>query len=412
MIKRLLIAIVLLALLGGGIVGFNMFRDQAIEQFFANMPVQTLTVSATTAEESRWTPAIDAIGTANAARGVQLTVETTGIVREVDFSANQTVEQGQLLVQLDDAVQRADLEAGRSQLDLDRQALERAQELQRRGVGSNVSLEAAQAASSASQSQLARLEAVLEQKQLRAPFAGTIGIPRIAVGEYLQPGTVVATLQDLDTMRADFTVPEQELARIRIGQQVRIGTGNGADLPFTGEIVGIDPRVDPASRLVSVRAEIANPEGALTPGQFVQIKVDLPVEDGVVALPQTSVVTSLYGDYVYVVRPRQADDNAQSEGGAQSEGEAQPAGSAAAQEAPEDTQADAAAEGDEEQLEVRQVFVQVGRRSGSLVEIVEGVAAGDRVVTAGQNRLNNGTPVRIDNSVDPAVSARNEAASR
>lgn len=157
---------------------------------------------------------------------------------------------------------------------------------------------------------------------------------------------------------------------------MRLGVGGG-EFPFSGEITGIDPKVDSASRLASVRARIENTEAALTPGQFVQIKVDLPAEDGILTLPQTAVVTSLYGDYVYIVRPREAAEG---------------------QEAPE-----------EEQLEVRQVFVEVGRRSGGVIEIRSGVTAGDRVVTAGQNRLNNGTPVVIDNTIDPAA---NQAAAQ
>lgn len=370
MIKRFLIAIVLLVLVAGGVVGFNMFRDQAIEQFFANMPVANVTVSVTTAEESTWTPSIEAIGTVSAARGVDLTVETTGIVRSLGFTPNQTVEQGALLLQLDDAIQQADLEVGRTQAELDRQTLKRTQELQQRGVGSSVSLETAQAAASVSAAQVSRLESVTAQKQLHAPFKGTIGIPRVDPGQYMSPGTIVATLQDLETMRADFTVPEQQLSSVKIGQRVRLGVGGDA-FPFSGEVIGIDPKVDPASRLATVRALIDNTDGALTPGQFVQIKLDLPVEDNILALPQTAVVTSLYGDYVYIVRERE-----------KTEGQAEQA---------------------EPQLEVRQVFVKVGRRSGNVMEITSGVSAGDRVVTAGQNRLNNGTPVVIDNTIDPAA---------
>lgn len=373
MIKRFLIALVLLGVAVGGIVGFNMFRDRAIEDYFANMPVATVTISAITVEPARWTPSIEAIGTVNAVHGVDLTVETAGIVKEIHFVANEVVDQGRMLVQLDDVVQQADLEVGRTQAAFDRQTLERARELQRRGVGSSVSLETAQAAADASASQVARLEAVLAQKQLIAPFGGTIGIPRVDLGQYVSPGTSVATLQDLETMRADFTVPEQELARLRIGQPVRLGTGENDGLPFSGSITGIEPRVDPGSRMVSVRAEIANPEGALTPGQFVRVRVELPVEEDVIVLPQTAAVTSLYGDYVYVVRPRQGDG-----------------------------------QDGEEVLEARQVFVDIGRRSGGLVEIRAGVAAGESVVTAGQNRLSSGTPVVIDNTIDPAAS-RTEA---
>ncbi len=388
MIKRFLIAFVLLALVGGGLVGFNMFRDKAIEDFFASMPVAPLTVSVIEAKPADWTPSIAAIGTANAARGVDLTVETTGIVKEIAFTANQKVEDSAILLRLDDAVQQADLDAARTQAALDQQALERAIELQRRGVGTEAALEAARAAAAASAAQVTKLEAVVEQKRLRAPFAGTMGIPRVDEGQYLSPGTIVATLQDLETLRADFTVAEQQLQSIRIGQPVRFGLGE-TDMPFTGTITGIDPKVDPNSRLVAVRAEISNPDGRLTPGQFVQIRVEMPVEKEVIALPQTAVVTSLYGDYVYVVRERQ------------------PAPAAAAPASAASGDADTApkqAEGPAR--EVRQVFVKTGRRSEALVEIVSGVAAGDRVVTAGQNRLSNGAPVVIDNSVTPSAEVK------
>ena len=378
MIKRLLIAIVLLAVLAAGVVGFNMFRDQAIENFFANMPVATVTVSTMEVKPQSWTPSIDAIGTVNAIRGVDLTVETTGIVKELRFSANERVEAGAVLVQLDDAVQRADLFAARTQADLDKQALDRAMELQQRGVGSTVSLQAAEAAAAASGAQAEKLEAVLQQKQLRAPFAGTVGIPRVDIGQYLSPGTSVVTLQDLETMRADFTVPEQRLSQLSIGQPVRL-TVEGDENELTGEVLGIDPKVDPSSRLVSVRAAIENPDERLTPGQFARIYVDMPKEEDVIALPQTAVVTSLYGDYVYAVRPEQKQEGAK------------------AAKAPA---ADAKPEEDEKQV-AQQVFIKLGRRYSGLVEVTSGLKAGDIIITAGQNRLSPGVPVKIDNTVNP-----------
>src|SRR5690606_12492445 len=228
-------------------------------------------------------PVIDAIGTVSASRGVDLTVETTGIVKELNIATNQRVEEGEVLVRLDDAVQQADLAATRAQAALEKQALERALELRERGVGSAVALQSAEAAAAASAAQVQKLEAVLQQKQLRAPFAGTLGIPRVDEGQYLSPGVAVVTLQNLDTMRADFTVPEQRLGQLRIGQKVRL-TVDGDDTVFAGEITGIDPKVDPSSRLVSVRAAIDNPEGRLTPGQFVRINVELPQDDDVIAL--------------------------------------------------------------------------------------------------------------------------------
>lgn len=340
-----------------------------ITQIFANMPQQPATVSTVEAKPVTWTPSIEAIGTVNAAQGVDLTVETAGVVKEIAFQPNTQVAAGALLLRLDDVVQSADVEAARTQADLEKGNLARAQDLTRRGVTTNVSLDQTQAAAQAAEAQLARAIAVLEQRQLAAPFAGTIGLPRVDVGQYVAPGTIVATLQDLSTMRVDFSLPEQELPNLTIGQKIEVRI-EGLDRAFPGQLTGIDPRVDPSTRLVALRGSIDNAEGRLTPGQFVRIRVELPAEDGVIALPQTALSTSLYGDYVYVVRPSEADA---------------------------------------EKLEVRQVFVKPGRRSGGVVEIAEGVAPGDQIVTAGQNRLSNGQPALVDNSVNPAATATGAA---
>jgi len=372
MIKRFIIAAVLLILVAGGLVGFNMFRDQAIENFFANMPRPTVTVSTTTVESVTWEPTIPAIGTIQANNGVDLSVESAGIVREILFKANQQVEQGDVLVRLDDEIQRADLEAARTQASLDQQSLTRAQELGRRGVGSQSTLDAAQAAAEASASAVIKAEAALNQKQIRAPFSGTIGIPRLELGQYLQPGSVVATLQNLETMRVDFTVPEQQFALLEMGQAVRVGLTD-EDMPYSGTIIGIDPKIDPATRLVSVRAEIADADGQLNPGQFARVRVEQPAEADIIAVPQTAVVTSLYGDYIYRLVPSEEE----------------------------------AAEGEEEVFTAEQVFVQIGRRERGIIEIKDNLAVGDVVVNAGQNRLSHGSRVRIDNTVQPIQAGSN-----
>ncbi len=369
MVKRLIIAIILLGAIGGGLVWFNMFRDNMITQIFANMPQQPATVSTVEAKPVTWTPVIEANGTVNAAQGVDLTVESAGVVKEILFQPNTTVEAGALLLRLDDVVQTADVEAARTQAELERGNLARAQDLTRRGVTTNVSLDQTQAAAQAAEAQLARANAVLEQRQLAAPFAGTIGLPRVDLGQYVAPGTIVATLQDISTMRVDFSLPEQDLPLLSIGQKIEVQI-EGLDETFPGELTGIDPRVDPATRLVALRGSITNAQGKLTPGQFVRIQVGLPAEEGVIALPQTALSTSLYGDYVYLVRP---------------------------------------SEEDAEKLVVAQVFVKPGRRSGSVVEIAEGVAPGDQVVSAGQNRLSNGQPAIVDNAVNPAAAATGPA---
>ncbi|WP_245480806.1 MULTISPECIES: efflux RND transporter periplasmic adaptor subunit [unclassified Mesorhizobium] len=429
--KRFIIITVfllLLALVCVGIVGFNILRDNGIKQFFATMKPPAATVSTVVAKPSNWTPGVEAIGTVNAVRGVDLTVETAGIVKDILFHANQKVAADAVLLQLDDAVEKADLVAQKAQAASDQAALTRALELQRRGVGTDATLDAARAAADASAAQVNKLQAVLDQKQLSAPFNGTVGIPKIDIGQYLAPGNSVVTLQDLDTMRVDFTVPEQQLRLLKIGQTVRIG-GSVADMPFAGSIRGIDPKIDPASRLVSIRGEVANPEGKLTPGQFVQIRVELPEENNVISVPQTAVTSSLYGDFVFVVVPAKSAEGGaaapakpddQKTGGIEKPASDATKPQADASKPASDTakSADNAAKpadnaqkpeaGQQPALVLSQVFIKLGRRNNGMVEIVEGLKAGDQVVTAGQNRLFNGMSVAVDNTIDPSKSANKQ----
>ncbi|MFN4173104.1 MAG: efflux RND transporter periplasmic adaptor subunit, partial [Pseudorhodobacter sp.] len=278
MVKRLVIAAVLLALVGGGLIWFNMFRDRMIEQIFANLPVQPLAVESVEVVPVTWQPAINAIGTVNANQGVDLTVEAPGILREILFEPNTQVEAGQILIRLDNVVQRADLEAARTQLELERTNLSRQQELRSRGVATDASFDATRAAFRAAEAQVARAEAVLEQREITAPFAGTMGLLRVDLGQYVQPGTIIATLQDLSRMRVDFSLPEQSLPDLFIGQALHLRNDDGQQ-SFEGRISGIDPRVDPSSRLVAVRGTVEGAEGGLTPGQFTRLRLDLPQED-------------------------------------------------------------------------------------------------------------------------------------
>ncbi|HRO10859.1 efflux RND transporter periplasmic adaptor subunit [Amaricoccus sp.] len=371
MIWRLILAIVLLGVIVGGIVGFNLFRDKMIAGYFASMQPPPVTVSTVTVEPITWKPGLDAIGTARAAQGVELAVETSGIVKDVLFQANDEVEAGQHLAQLDDAVERADLAAAQAELDLAETQLARQRELRERGVVALSDLDVAQATAISAASQVASLTAVMNQKSLEAPFGGTIGIPQVDVGQFVNPGTVYATLQDLDTMRVDFSVPEQDIRLIAIGMPVTVSTEVG-NTQLTGHISAIEPRIDPNSRLVTVRAEVDDPGHRINPGQFLRVRVELPEEQNVVALPQTVVSTTLYGDSVFVVR---------------SDGE-----------------------GEAAKKTVEQVFVSAGRRSLGLVEIGRGLSAGDEVVTAGQNRLTSGATVVVDNTVNPATAGAAQAA--
>ncbi|MBB4092490.1 membrane fusion protein (multidrug efflux system) [Ochrobactrum pecoris] len=378
MIKRLILAIIFLVIVVGGLVGFNLFRSQAIKDFFANMQQPAQTVSTVTVEPGVWKPGVEAIGTANALNGVDLTVQLDGLVKTINFKANQEVKEGDLLLQMEDSIQKADLAAAEAEAVLAQQNLKRADTLRTRGVGAVSNVDTTASVADAASARVEKMRATLAQKSVKAPFSGVIGISKVDIGQYLTPGTVIATLQSTDVMRIDFTVPEQSLSSIKLGQTVKVGSTAEA-LDFTGTIVGIDPKIDPTTRLVSVRAEVQNPDHKLTPGQFVQVRVELPEEDNVIALPQTTIISSLYGDYVYAVRPEQKQEDTN------------------ATKAPA---ADAKPEEGEKQV-AQQVFIKLGRRYSGIVEITSGLKAGDIIITAGQNRLSPGVPVKIDNTVNP-----------
>jgi membrane fusion protein (multidrug efflux system) len=378
-IKRFVIAFVLVVLVCGGLVGFNLFRAKAIQQFFATMRRPAVTVSATDVAPSAWTPGIEAFGTVYAAEGIDIAVQVGGIVKSIAFKANEAITAGQLLVQIDDAVERADLPGAQSAATLDQDALARARELAKTGVNPTVSVDQAETQLELAGSQLAKIEATLDQKAIKAPFAGVVGIPRVDLGQWAQPGTIVATLQNLDRMKVDFTVPEQAVASLTIGQPAVFGVSED-QMKFRGTVTGVDPKIDPKTRLVSVQALLDNKNDELRPGQFIRIRVELPEEKSVIAIPQTAVTPSLYGDFVFAVE------------------EAKPPAGAAGLSPPAAGQAPPAAPS----LVARQVFVKTGRRNGGLIEVVEGLNGGEKIVTAGENRLSNGTPVTIDNTIDPA----------
>jgi membrane fusion protein (multidrug efflux system) len=373
MIKRLLIAIVLLVLVVGGIVGYNMFRAKMIAQFFATMKPAPVAVSVSEVKPITWTPGLEAIGTASAAQGTDLAIEMGGTVQAINFKSNDKVTKGQLLLKIDDRSERADLESANASLDLAETSLNRARQLAQRGVSATSNLDQAEASAQEARATVAKLQAVLEKKRLIAPFDGIVGIPQVELGQYAATGTTFATLQDRDHMRVDFTLAEQDARQAVVGQAVEVSTEDGS-LDLKGKITGVEPKIDANSRLVTLRADVANDDDRLTPGQFVHVRVILPVEKDVIALPQTVVSSNLYGDSVYVVRKETAEGS------------------------------------DTARLVANQVFVTLGRRSGSLIEITKGLKAGDMVVNAGQNKLNTGATVNIDNSISPDPDAPSQDA--
>ena len=291
-------------------------------------------------------------------------------MREIAFKANDQIEEGQVLVRIADEIEQADLAAAQAAVHLAQQSLDRVSSLGDRGFSSESTVQEAHAKLSSARAQVQRIQAQLDQKVLKAPFAGEIGIPDLEAGEYVTAGAVVATLQDVDMLRVDFALPEQNRPQIEIGQAVTVSTEAGSEA--TGFITAIEPRIDPSTRLTAIRAELDNREGMMSPGQFVRVGIALPTKKHVIALPQTAIVTSLYGDYAFVL---------------------------------------VEAEGSEDSgLSVKQAFVDAGARIGGLVQITDGIEDGDRVVIAGQNRLSNGSPVTLSGQVAPAKEPATEVA--
>lgn len=388
--KRVVMVAVAVGVLCAGLIAFNLIGAF----LFAGadfMQQQPTNVEVVTAEPGPWEPGIEAVGTARAAQGADIAAEVAGTVKEIKFAANARAKAGELLVQIDDSVERADLQAADANTRLYGAQLKRSQTLLAKGYVSQANLDQVQAQLGVAKSASERAKAIIAQKSIEAPFAGTLGIARVDVGQYVSAGTIVVTLQDLDRMKVDFTIPEQTAAALKMDQPARFGQTK-ANLAFKGRIVGIDPKADPASRLVAVQAQIDDANGEIRPGQFLAVRVDLPTETSVIALPQTAVMPSLYGDYVFLAAaPDAPSAQGQTQGPTQGKD-----GNAVAAPAPQ---------GGPAQLVAKQVFVTVGRRDGRRVEITQGLRAGDKVIATGQNRLQNGAPVQIVEAKSAAVTA-------
>jgi membrane fusion protein (multidrug efflux system) len=304
------------------------------------------------------------VGSLTAVRGVDITAEIDGRVTAVEVDDGAVVEEGQVLVELDADGLRAELRGAQAEARLAELELERQRRLRQQNANSESDVDRAQSQLQQARARVDAVQASLDKKTIRAPFAGRIGIINVDRGQYLDIGAGVVTLQTLDPINVDFNVPQQELSRIEAGQPVRARVDAWGDETFTGQITAISPKVEQSTRNVAVRARIGNPEGRLRPGMFVQTAVQLPQESDVVTLPQTAITYNPYGDSVFLVNETQT-------------------------------------EGGEAQLTVERKFVQTGASRGDQVQVTQGVEPGQRVVTSGQIKLRNGSKVKIDNTPEP-----------
>ncbi|MDA3914311.1 efflux RND transporter periplasmic adaptor subunit [Oleiagrimonas sp.] len=329
------------------------------------------TVSTIRATDQLWQPSLQAVGTLRAAQGAELAMDVSGLVTAVHLKSGNVVKQGQVLLQLRDGDDVAQLHQLQANAQLARITFDRARQQLAAQAISKASYDNAEANLKARQAAVAQQKVTVSKKQLRAPFAGRVGIITISPGDYLSAGSPVVTLQQLDTLYVDFFVPQSELGRLKPGQLVHLKLDAYPDRTFDGTLSAISPKVDTSTRNARVEATVPNHDHQLTPGMFAKVSVDIGSPKPSLTLPQTAIVYNPYGDTVYVVHPSKGKDD---------QGKPQPP-------------------------TVKQAFVSTGTTRGDQVVILKGIGVGTEVVTSGQIKLKNGAPITIDNRVQPADSA-------
>lgn len=362
--KRMFFTIIGLVIVFGGIFGYKWFVAYKTAEFFANQEASAETVTAASAESATWQPVIRAVGSLEAVRGVDITAEITGKIIEITVEDGSQVEAGQVVARLDADSLRAELRGARAEASLAEIQRDRQSRLREKNAVSQADFDQARSRLEQARARVDDISAQLDQKTIRAPFGGHLGIVEVDVGQYLRPGDPIVTLQTLDPISVDFTVPQQELARIEVGLLVVV-RADAFEQRFSGRITAISPKVNQQTRNVAVRGRLGNPDGRLRPGMFVDAAVELPQQEKVITLPQTAITYNPYGDSVFLVN--------ESTTGA---GEAV--------------------------LTVERKFVRTGATRGDQVQILDGVVEGERVVTSGQLKLRNGSRVTIADAPVPS----------
>ncbi|MDP9127623.1 MAG: efflux RND transporter periplasmic adaptor subunit [Pseudomonadota bacterium] len=361
MIKRMLIMLLAVAVVLGAVFGFQAFKGAMIAKYMAGMGNQPQVVSDTKAAYQDWQPQLSAVGTARAVNGADMSSEVSGIVQAINFESGADVEKGSVLVQLradDDIAKLHALEATAKLAEVNYQRdikQVKAQAISQAAVDSDAAtLESAKA-------QMAEQQAVLDKKMIRAPFAGHLGIRQTDIGQYLNPGSPIVTLQQLDPIYIDFNLPEQSLPQLMVGSKVSATTDATSGQTFDGEVLAINSKIDEATRNVQVRASFRNPDRKLLPGMFATVSIQTGKPLRYITLPQTAITYNPYGNTVFIIDST-----------------------------------------DSEKPVARQSFVTTGETRGDQIAILKGVNEGDMVVTSGQLKLRNGTPVKINNEIQPS----------
>lgn len=361
--KRILLTAVIALGILGAIFGFKYLQLRQAKAVMAARKPAPATVTTAPAVQERWHTTLHAVGSLESFRGVTIRSEIEGRVVHVAFDSGAVVQAGDVLVEMDTTAESAQLRSNEASARLAELNLVRARELRQNSTNTQADLDAAEATAAQTVAAIEATKATLAKKRIVAPFAGRVGIRQVNPGQFLNKADVVVTLEATDPIYADFSLPQQDVTELRTGLPVKVSVDAFANREFTGIIEAIDPRVNGTTRNLRVRARLANPDETLRPGMFVRVDVVLPEENPVIVLPATAIVYSPYGDSVYVV----AKDE---KGG----------------------------------LAAQQRFVRVGLKRGDQISLLDGVKAGEEIVTAGQGKLRPGTPVTINNTVVPTNS--------
>ncbi len=365
MIRGMIIMLLVVGVIFGGIFGYKAFQGIMIKKFMASQKMPPVTVTAQKAGFQEWQPQLKVVGSLRAVRGVEVTCEVAGLVRAINFQPGQQVRTGDVLVELNAASDIAQLHSLQAAVELAGIVFDRDQKQYSARTISKALLDADEADLKIKRAQLEQQKALVDKKIIRAPFDGRLGISAVNLGQYLEPGNKIVTLQALDTLYGDFYVPQQDLGRIGKGQVVIATNDTYPGRSFRGRISTINPKVEPDSRNIQVESLISNPRHELLPGMFVSIDIQTGAPEKHLTLPQTAVSFNPYGEMVFIVERGPKDASGR------------------------------------EALTVKQSLVTVGPKRGDQVSISSGVKEGDMVVTSGHFKLKPGSAVVINNKVVP-----------
>jgi membrane fusion protein (multidrug efflux system) len=364
MVKPLVIMVVLVVLVVGGVFAWQAFVGSMTKKFMAQAASAPQTVSTVVATKSSWQAQIQAIGSLRAVRGADLSPQAPGVVDDIGFDSGNDVPAGKVLLKLKPNDDYAKLEQLKASAELAEQTLKRDQEQFAAQAISQATIDSDVSTLKSAKAQVAGQQALIEEKIVKAPFAGRLGIRQVDLGQYLAAGTTVVTIQALDPMLIDFYVPQQALAHLKIGQAVAATVDTYPGASFEGTIESINSKVDNASRNVQIRGSFKNSDRRLVPGMFATVAIEAGESSTEITLPQTCITYNPYGDTVYVLRHVRGEDGK-----------------------PKDT--------------VEQHFVKLGATRGDQVAVLSGIGTGDVVVSGGQLKLRNGSVVVVNNSVQP-----------